>query len=94
MKKKAGREKQSKKEKKRKRKDGSSNRRVPDALSGFVCDLHSQTPDPSVFLFDVSHIDAVPLVQSCHIRHLPFGIFAGSLEAWTVAHEATKHSAQ
>jgi hypothetical protein len=47
----AGREKQRKKERKKKkkrRKDGSS-RRVPDALSGFVCDLHNQRPDPSVF---------------------------------------------
>jgi len=60
------RKKQRKKEKRKREKDGSS-RRVPDALSGFVCDLHSQRPDPSVFLFDVSHTDAVTLVQNCLI---------------------------
>jgi hypothetical protein len=34
--------------KEKKRKDGSS-RRVPDALSGFVCDLHSQSRIPPSF---------------------------------------------
>jgi hypothetical protein len=69
---------------KREEKRWQSSRRIPDALSGFVCDLHSQTPDPSVFLFEVSHIDAVALVQSCLIGLLPFGSFAGSLEACAV----------
>jgi hypothetical protein len=55
-----------KKRRKKKEKDGSS-RRVLEALSGFVCDLHNQRPDPSVLLFDVSHIDAVPLVPNCPI---------------------------
>lgn len=54
--------------KKRKRKEKmAAAERVPDALSGFVCDLHSQKPDPSVFLFDVSHIGAIPLAHNCPI---------------------------
>ena len=63
----AGREKNRGRKKRKRKEKMAAAERVPDALSGFVCDLHSQKPDPSVFLFDVSHIGAIPLAHNCPI---------------------------
>lgn len=55
------------KRKKRKEKKREKMAAKQKTLSGFVCDLHSQRPDPSVFLFEDSHIDAAPLDHNCLI---------------------------
>ena len=85
-----------KKRKKKERKDGRQEQEeeeIPDALSlsHWICvRLAQPRPGPSVFLFEVSEIDAVMAVQRYLICK---ATFAGILEA-EMAHEATKHSSQ
>ena len=87
--KKREREEERKKRKKEKM-AGRSKKRFPTrSRSHWICvRLAQPRPGPSVFLFEVSEIDAVMAVQRCLICK---ATFAGILEA-EMAHEATKHS--
>ena len=59
--------KEKKRKKKKREKRWQEQKSFPTPSLDLCADLHSQRPDPSVFLFDDSHIDAVALGQRCPI---------------------------